>query len=728
MALLSAVAEVGAASFVYLPPDNATAPYNWSTVANWANVNSTPRNKPTVWPGTLPSSGDIVYVSDDTKLPTDPLHVSLGDTISIGELHIASGSVYGLGMGTKFEMSGGSLTTSSNASFFNGDYAYGSVRLTGGTMTIGGAGMIGYNPNTAQPATFFVGEDASLTVSGALVVGRRSTKYGTFVTNVGEIAVGSLVIGNDGNTSFDGTGVVYNAGILRSSGNVTIGQTRKTDAAYDCLILAENSEFSFGSSGKLQTSSSSGTQVFDTSIDIVCGEGQTVEFNGKNAVARFRKNAKFVANSKGSLYVAESGKCAKLELFDNAAIVLTNELRFANQSAATGILAMHDHSCVSNVDLLLGCGPTTGSRKDSRLEIEMGGDSAIHFGTNGPTRRIALTNRNGSSGDIALRERSRIDGLRQIYSATDFATNSLSLRLEGGTVEFYLKPGDSSSSYGVQLGSSKNAGGLMSISGYGAMTRSDVSNPDNTFTMGFLMQGPNWNVTADGMGGERTLDLRAFGATVSGSYMANRSGTNGWRAVSKGKLVFPRQKKEFGSSSSNPARFVGDVVTPGIDAETGDARLPTHVNAFSLRPSGVNGSIGYAYGELYAPDRTDYPSLASCAGANAVVMSVWRVGTDSATWTHDEPSSHCSFATVKLVFRYDVDAVPRDGVKRDLVLFRHTGAADGRWVRVGGVAADEALSAETVATDYLTPTAETWDIGWFALVARPKQGLVMVFR
>ena len=728
LAIVSDVACAGAANFLYAPPNDATAPYYWSTVANWAYVNSTKATSaPTERPGSLPTASDKVYVSDRLKLPSDPLCVVAGDTISVSELHIASSGGYGEGKGTKFEMSGGTLSVASNASFFNGDNAYGAVSLTGGTLTIGGKATIGYNPTTTYPATFVVGQGATLNVAGQCDVGRRSTKYGMFVTNAGEVVVGSLVIGPYGDSKFQGTGVVHNVGTLRSNGNVTIGSA--SSAAADArLVLAANSVFSFGASSSLTTAGSLGTQLFDTAVDIVCGEGQTVQFDGKNSVARFRGNARFVANSTGNLFAAEtlSGSTCKVELLDDAAIVLTNELRFANASLATGVLVMHGRSVVSNLNTMR-CGATTGSRKASRLEIEMDGDSAIHFRTNAPSRSLALGTTVGSSARVVMRERSRIDGIRNIYYVTDYATNSASVRLEGGTVAFIPKSATSAES-GFLLGSAKNVAGCMSLSGYGTMTREDIASPNNSLTMGFLMRGPEWYVTADGMGAERTLDLRAFGDTVSNGYLANRSGTNGWHAVNGGKLVFPRQSKYFGRSDTNPVRFVGEYAAPGMDPESGEPRLPTHVNAFSYEATGVNGSVGYAYGELYAPDRTDYPSLASYTGAGAVVMSVWRVGTDTATWTRDEPSSHASFTSVKMTFRYDVDAVPRDGKERSLVLYRHTGAADGRWKRVGVVDAAEALSAKTVSTGYLEPSGETWDIGWFALVAREKSGLIIEFR
>ena len=77
---------------------------------------------------------------------------------------------------------------------------------------------------------------------------------------------------------------------------------------------------------------------------------------------------------------------------------------------------------------------------------------------------------------------------------------------------------------------------------------------------------------------------------------------------------------------------------------------------------------------------------------------------------------------MKLTFRYDATAF--DGMT-PVKLYRHEGVEGGSWrcVAKQGVPSEDALISATVA-----PGAGTWNVGWFALVEQPDNGLIIEVR
>ena len=296
------------------------------------------------------------------------------------------------------------------------------------------------------------------------------------------------------------------------------------------------------------------------------------------------------------------------------------------------------------------------------------------------------------------------------------------IRLEGGRIEF--KPQDYSTRSSISFGRAENSSdGIGRIGGYGVLTRMDVASPSSKKYMPMVCYMHDFAFTADGMGEERDFDMRAISHFNSGDY-GNATGTNGWYAVNKGRLLYPRGYKTVGRRASSPAMQVGDYYLPGTN-EHGEANAPLLVNAFTMEPTTTaSGDQAYCYAALYAPDRSDYPANV-LRGQEGKVVSVWRIGTSTSKWHPDEPESPWTdWTAMKLTFKYDRGAAV-DG--KPLKLYRHAGTAGGKWRRVArlGAPTEDALISATVA-----PCSGTWNVGWFALVSQDDvdEGMILIYK
>jgi hypothetical protein len=199
----------------------------------------------------------------------------------------------------------------------------------------------------------------------------------------------------------------------------------------------------------------------------------------------------------------------------------------------------------------------------------------------------------------------------------------------------------------------------------------------------------NGLIVADGEGAARDLNLTDFGLATN-SIANGVAGTNGWYAVGKGRLRYPRA-----------------WLTPSLP-ERGQGTAPADlqndlVNSIRLFFTGI-ASEGYLRGELYATDRDDIP--AGLPSGRGSALGVWRF-----------PAT-VSFGTVSLRVRYD-----RAGVgETDLVrLYRYDGA--GRWNMVG--AANGASEAVSTFQPLAPLSSGDGYLGWFAVVAFPRTGTLI---
>lgn len=210
-------------------------------------------------------------------------------------------------------------------------------------------------------------------------------------------------------------------------------------------------------------------------------------------------------------------------------------------------------------------------------------------------------------------------------------------------------------------------------------------------------------VQADGEGEARTLDLSEIVST-SNNVPNGATGTNGWYAVNKGRVLFPRTW--FDATSSSPARCLGDW-----SANT----VPGLVNSVHAAFTGVTESANFWRGGVYAPDRDDIPEGLP---ADAAPVGIWQLGLykDLTSWTANQAAP---FTAVTLTFRYDQTRVKSF---QRLVLYRYTASG---WSRVETVAGPE--NCVTTAAPLARLAGADANIGWFALVARSRGTLMTVY-
>ena len=207
----------------------------------------------------------------------------------------------------------------------------------------------------------------------------------------------------------------------------------------------------------------------------------------------------------------------------------------------------------------------------------------------------------------------------------------------------------------------------------------------------------NGVIVADGEGEERDLDLNMF-AVVNNDIPNGFAGTNGWYAVNKGSVRYPRTWQTY--SSGTPYCW-GDFYAKAV---------PEMVNSVGFTfTTSVNAAIR---GGLCASDRSDIP-----AGLPTRMrpLGVWQIG----AFTGKVLLTQASFSGLSLTFRYD--AAKLKPIDSSLRLFRYTGSG---WVQVGFArpGGDPLISTEGT----LAPVATgDYNIGWFAVMAVERNGTLI---
>ncbi len=203
----------------------------------------------------------------------------------------------------------------------------------------------------------------------------------------------------------------------------------------------------------------------------------------------------------------------------------------------------------------------------------------------------------------------------------------------------------------------------------------------------------NGLVVADGEGEARDLSLTDF-IYATNSIPNGADGMNGWYAVNKGRLLYPRAW----IAASVPERGIGDAHSDAAN---------DLVNSIHLSFTGITaqGSEDLLRAELYATDRDDIPPGLPTHG-DAKILGVWRL------------PMPVTFGTATLRFRYD-----RTGVKTDDRIRLYRGGSAGGWQRVGtATGADEAVAPDAALVPL--PQADGY-LGWFAVAAFPNVGTLI---
>ena len=270
---------------------------------------------------------------------------------------------------------------------------------------------------------------------------------------------------------------------------------------------------------------------------------------------------------------------------------------------------------------------------------------------------------------------------------TDYSGYGL-LTLRGGTLHFY----NTASSENFFLG--QYADGWGCLRGYGKIA------PKTTGATNIRLGCGNCIICADGEGVERALDLNECVNITNYFGESNvATSTNGWYAVNKGRVRFPRSW----FSTASAERCIGDSPY---------AATPRFVNSMRCSFTGVSGNATFFRGGLYATDCESIPAGLPPGD----VIGVWAFGLFNTV----NGNTKVSFSTALPTFRYDHTKV-RAG--RTLNLYRHNGTA---WVRVGKTMPndDHLISAESA----LAPlNGGSMNIGFFAVVA-PTPGMMVFVR
>ena len=233
------------------------------------------------------------------------------------------------------------------------------------------------------------------------------------------------------------------------------------------------------------------------------------------------------------------------------------------------------------------------------------------------------------------------------------------------------------------------------LRGYGEIA------PKTQSSSNIRMAGGNCIILADGYGEERDLDLHLVVSITNYFPETNISGsTNGWYAINKGRVKFPRTY----FSTTDADRCNGDFTLQ---------TKPRFVNSVWFSVTGAGSKQAFR-GELYAPDRSDIP-----AGLpqDKTVIGVWNLG----LYTGTDDSTLRDFTNITLKFRYDHTKV-KEG--ETVKLYRYNGTA---WTNVG-TATESRTGEHLISTGSLSKlTTGSSNIGFFAaLVSKP--GLVILIR
>lgn len=212
----------------------------------------------------------------------------------------------------------------------------------------------------------------------------------------------------------------------------------------------------------------------------------------------------------------------------------------------------------------------------------------------------------------------------------------------------------------------------------------------------------NGQIIGDGFGEQRTLDLNTV-ISVTNLFTNADDGTNGWYAVNKGAVLFPRVYM----STASDTRIIGSWTRQAA---------PDFVNSVGFSVSGVQ-STGNGYdlrGGVFAADRNDVH--ADTLPKSGSVVGIWKLG----LFTNITDFTPKSFQNMDLTFRYDhTKVIPG----QPLVLYRWNGSA---WSRV---ASAKATNNPRISCTGLAPiSGETYNVGTFALLSREIKGFQMIVR
>jgi hypothetical protein len=212
----------------------------------------------------------------------------------------------------------------------------------------------------------------------------------------------------------------------------------------------------------------------------------------------------------------------------------------------------------------------------------------------------------------------------------------------------------------------------------------------------------NGVIIADGADVERDLDFNLI-AVVNNDIPNAMDATNGWYAVNKGRLIFPRSMSTTFPAYTPMTVCCGDLYRKAV---------PEMVNSVGVTLTYPTQAVRAIRGGICAPDRSDIPPGLP---DRLRLIGVWFIGSYD---TDKLAPTQAPYTSAALTFRYDHAQIKAtDGL---IKLYRFNGSA---WAQVGS---DLPGSDSRISTDApLAPVSSgDYNIGWFAVMAAERNGTV----
>ena len=477
---------------------------------------------------------------------------------------------------------------------------------------------------------------------------------------------------------------VQNGGTMLNEGNVRVGNSGSGKTGGGRLTVESGGEWTVN--GQFRLGCSSGTSWLNVNPG-----GIFSATNGKEFLVGYQYGSGIITNE-GTMSVFDifPGVYGTGVLVNKGNLTIERKLTIGRYSGSTGHVILESGSTLTkksgwSAPVYVGFGDNTKATLECYADWTLGSNDRflVAHGTNS-TGRLVI-GEGAIVAPMALLALGEVPGSRGV------------LELRGGTISVKGDPSGHTILMGVDGDTTTG-----SIVGWGTVQRGSSSN----LRIRFFGQA-----IADGEGEARDLNMAAIRTVgTNNTEILNGCGTNGWFAVNKGRLIYPRAQNCSGSSHPT----IGDYP---------NRAEPTVMNSFRYtlvtKPSGTY----YNFAELYAPDRTDIPAGLPLYSSHDVVAGVWRFGLSSESGADIDPTP-ISFGGMRLTFRYDWRGM--DAENQSLYVYRHDGSAGGSWTRVGK--AEISSTANTITTDSFDASSETWNAGWFAIVAQRPSGMTVIVR
>ena len=742
-------AAMNAFAALHLKPDGAQPPYYWDDTSLWWYKEGG------AWANRVPNNTEEVDIfSPETR--ESPLYITNGVNAVTKAFYLATTNATSCSP-QLLTIDGGSLTASGAAylGFKNSaivEIKNGGSMIAKSTLTLGRDNDTSVGTKCITNIVRIADASSTLSVTGVTTIGQQR-KGLTLLDNRGTINFnGDVYIGNCTDalvTMGDVLTVVTNAGTINAN-KFRIGYRTNCVARVENIgDLNLNGEFNIGNQPNSQGFFRHSAGSFsDTSGHIYLGIGGRayLELAGNTRTILDQNRMRFSLNnwnnnnnsfrSYGELVITNSASLsrggkdieaaieyrygmARIALYDDAMLSDVGNLSVGN-SKADSSFEVYNNAVVSNVDVLVLNVGYTGSGTPGTTTMKLSGNAKVceirnaYIGSNKYNRAELEIADNAFFGLRADAMNTDANYFQEnIYVAAD--TNRLgsgTIRLRGGMIGLGNRGG-------LFLGDVTNDSvGKCSarLVGYGCVTNHGSG---YHWSRIHLRSG---SVTADGEGVARDLNLGTF-ARVSGSIKGesadgrskiNQSGTNGWYAINKGRLLYPKGDGEL-------VRFVGDY------SRTDASYVPRFVNSMRILLKDKDGveltSDRTLTVYLYAPDRDDIPGGLIADDAKNRRLGVWR-----------GHSSLTSFTKAEMNILYDKwrlaqlkDAQGKYSPNLHVCLYRCEDVKGAKWKCIARYPVSQASSNAYRISGDLQKSGGN-NLGWFAVVAKEVGGSVILIK